>query len=353
MKKNLKKWGLALMIGTALYACKKDQSQESLTTDAKSWYLKNNQNTSFALVSSKNQLRMVDQQVNWNDGKTFQMSDGTEVLSVPVTFKLADGNPSNGSYLLMISKNGNSFKKQTVYNEDKEFFDNISKDQVQSAYNLGNQLLKLQKRTNSNPGRGKIMSDEIGGGEGEQPVCTDWYLIETVRDVDGNITAVYETFLFQTCTTTGGGGGGGGPESSVEIDMGSPVSIDEGHTPEENVTADGDPAKVANLTWRFHNATIYKYTSTERGTVKVAGSSRTWHSLVHQSHGKSGSTYFFTVELVNPTPVMSINNNVGTAVMRYKLKYNISAGIYNQEHESDQLSSYAMWDENFAKMTNN
>lgn len=188
MKSNLKKTGALLLIALICFACKKEQVQSSFADDAKSWYLKNNQRTNYSLISGKNEVLKVSQRIDWNKAQTVQLNDGTQVLSVPLSLMTTNGKTPNGSYMLMIDKGASGFRQLTVYNQEKDFFNNISKDKVQVAYSLGNQLSAIQKRANNNPGKGKIMVDESGGGMSDQPVCVNWYLVETFRDEVGNIT---------------------------------------------------------------------------------------------------------------------------------------------------------------------
>lgn len=290
MNNNLKKTGWALLVALTFFACKKEQKHENLQDEAKNWYLKNTQKASFSFKSSINSVEQVIQNPDWNNAQTFQLADGNEVVSVPLNIKRINGNETRGSYMLMIEKNGDSFKKLTVYNEAKDFFKNVSKDKVQSAYSQGEKLMDLQKRANTNPGRGKVMSEDNGGGMSDEPVCVNWYLVETYRDETGEVTAVVETFLYQTCYSSGPGNGGqgnGGNESGdVYLNFGTPVSYDNGGT----VVFENDTLRTKKVIWTFSDGGTFKLKSREVLTQIRFASTGSWvfAPLTHDSEYPEG-----------------------------------------------------------------
>lgn len=321
MKNNLKKMGWVLLMVLTIYSCKKGQSQPDFEESAKSWYLKTSQKSSYALVSNKNTSEQVSRALEWKDAKTFTLNDGTEVLGVPMKLKFANGKTPTGGYMLMIGQNAGGFKHLTVYNSDKDFFKKISKEQVQVSYTHGIEDLRFQKLGRSNAGKGKLMSEENGGGESDQPVCTDWYLVETFRDADGNITGIMETYLFTTCSTAGGGAGGGGGEGD-SIDWGTPVDEDLSETaiPEEDMA--GEKIESRHYKWTFHRAYNEGFwlKSYEKGKVKKIGSGPwKYTSFTHLTAAPIGMVAGREIELVMIDSEVEYNTSDAKVSLWYKI----------------------------------
>ncbi|MFD0939935.1 hypothetical protein [Pedobacter boryungensis] len=195
-------------------SCKKEEKPESLLSSAKKWYMGSNAKETSVLKSNKGIILKVEQVIQWDEARAHKLDDGTEIVSVPMSIKMAQGN-AQGSYMLLISRAGESFKSQIAYNEKGNYFKaGFSTAEIGQLYKSLNKI-SLNGKSLSVNRNGELMSDEGGGGMSDEPQCTYWYLVETFWYSDGTIAYTTETYLYKTCSSTNGDGTGNGSGTGV------------------------------------------------------------------------------------------------------------------------------------------
>lgn len=213
-----------------IVSCKKDGiNDENLTeaqriANAKDWYQKT---TAKIELKSSRKVENVTQQVSWADAKLYKQADGSEIIGVPVEIGLSNGTKAKGSYLLMISKTGDTYKPVISFNEKKNYFvENIVSSKIKDWYNDATKPNNSHKNTLlNNTGKGKVMVVEGGNMD-----CTAWFLTETYYDEEGNVIQYYEHYMYTICQPLIDGGEGGLPtdpeeEEDDDIDWGDVTDV--------------------------------------------------------------------------------------------------------------------------------
>lgn len=199
-------------------ACKKELTTENKNPieNAKSWYIDHKANSKTAFIASNDITENIATQIDWENTKVYNFSDGKEVIATPVNMAKPNNKTVPGSFMLLIYQTNGEYQSQMIYNQkDNYFSENASKSDIEASFMVvqkNNELRSLakSKATLSNPSGGKIMNMPI-----DETLCIDWYLIETITWPDGYVS-VDETYLYTTCPSVGGGGGGGGSEPEDE-----------------------------------------------------------------------------------------------------------------------------------------
>lgn len=200
-------------------SCKKTQSEDNPLEDAKSWYLKTTASTETNLKSSLDKIKIIRYAVEWDKAKIFKMENDSDLVGIPITVSLNSDLNANGSYILLISKNNDSYKSIVAYNPKKDYFNTtLTNLEMQSIY--ANTSKKQSKRTPVSATRGnpknKLMDAPLGTAQ-----CTDWYWTTYLHDGSGNIVGVLsEVYLYSTCEQQDGSSGGGGSGTVSTSDTG-------------------------------------------------------------------------------------------------------------------------------------
>lgn len=128
---------------------------------------------------------------------------------------------TEGSIIQYISANGqkpapeNSFSKIFTYQK-------LDCDGQFSILDLADELvLELKFKNGSLNSVAEKRSKRSGNAQARTNTCTDWYVITTYYDMDGNVLSVTEDYLFSTGCHEGEGGGpngSGGANISYEYD---------------------------------------------------------------------------------------------------------------------------------------
>ena len=218
-------------------------------------------------------MENVSQEISWADAKLYKKADGNEIIAVPVDIKLNSGAKANGSYLLMISKTGNTYKPVTSFNEKKNYFvENIVSAKIKDLYS---DAIKPNNKNTvlNNTNKGKVMA--VDGAMD----CVEWYLTETYYDEEGNVIQYYEHFMYEICQALIDGSSEP-TEPPCNASLGAPSSEQISLNKTEEVVGI-DTFDVAKPKWKFYNGLTFWFTSTERIAVKVKSGVRSWHSMDH------------------------------------------------------------------------
>lgn len=265
---------LATFILGIFNGCKKDQNTKIQSEDAKSWYLKENAKSSSQIIGTNGEIIKVSQKIDWNSSQSHMLSNGIEVMSVPVTIALENGGNAKGSLMLLISKKGNTYSSGLVYSKLDDNFNekNLTDDNLGKWYNQAFNV-KGNLRFLNVDGPRKIKLNTFSGGEDgggpsteDEGGCIDWYMVTNFYDSEGNFIGKIEEYMYRTCPEGGGGGGGGVEYDTDEIEWGVVDDLQMPFTPIDTMAL--DLAGVSNaektVSWQIYKANGFTFKSTEK-----------------------------------------------------------------------------------------
>jgi hypothetical protein len=220
MRKNyalLKQYGLALALlfttTIIIYSCKKDSNIENTIESAKAWYNVKSRGKQIELKSTEN--------ITLKAGM-FKFNDDRDMIHVPIIIKNNEGLKLEGSFMLLIIKENETYSSRVIFNEQSDYFNALISDEgIKQAYlnilNISEDKMLIQDKSVVVPNinRGKLMTVR------EEPVmCTDWYW----TTYDSWTGTVYdEIYLYTSCT---GGGGGTAPGTGASNVFTKKVDVD-------------------------------------------------------------------------------------------------------------------------------
>lgn len=256
--------------------CRKNDITDSITSDVKKInpLAAKNETTRWidlhiaASQSESQSYDLLKQNLNYEEAHVQKRKNGEEVLVIPVNNTMREKLKLNANYalkMITVKRNGKprwsmivcflagQGKTKSIL-EDKSIkgiVDNerLEEDGLYKFFDLKGRLLyqvsyknkkitsygTVRKKDKSSPeGNGKVMSMNRGWNNAKMLLpptedCTDYYLVTTYYDENGN--TLYETweYLFTTCNDGGGGDGGDGdgdigggttpPEDPVDVEM--------------------------------------------------------------------------------------------------------------------------------------
>jgi len=325
-------------------SCRKDGgNDENLTeaqriANAKNWYQKA---TAKIELKAGSKVENVSQEISWADAKLYKEADGNEIIAVPVDIKLNSGATANGSYLLMISKTGNTYKPVISFNEKKNYFENIVSAKIKDLYS---DAIKPNNKNTvlNNTNKGKVMA--VDGAMD----CVAWYLTETYYDEEGNVIQYYEHFMYEICQALIDGSSEPTEPPCTPGGYGDPSSVQLSSSETEEVIGI-DSFKVYKPIWKFHNSITFWYESHDRFALKIKNGIRTWHSMTHRSTEFTGIYGCGEVELISPVyePIIwNETNPTASMSIEYKLKFinNQQGQIHIGSFTTPKHNSVATWD---------
>jgi len=202
MSNQLKNYTFIIAFVLLIISCTKDQTSPTNSIEtAKNWYLESNHKSVTRLSSSNTQsVKKLEQLISWDLAKHYVLSDKTEIVVVPSTFKFNDGKNLDGSFLLLISKLNGVYKQYLAYNHQNGDMlisnPHLDVEAIYKNVSVGTNVNRSMMR-DPNKNRTMVLDD----------TCIDWYLTETYYDEYGNETSYYEHFLHTTCESMIDGGG--------------------------------------------------------------------------------------------------------------------------------------------------
>lgn len=278
-------------------ACKKELTTENKNPieNAKSWYIDHKANSKTAFIASNDITENIATQIDWENTKVYNFSDGKEVIATPVNMAKPNNKTVPGSFMLLIYQTNGEYQSQMIYNQkDNYFSENASKSDIEASFMVvqkNNELRSLakSKKTLLNPSNGKVMNMPI-----DETLCIDWYLIETITWPDGYVS-VEETYLYTTCPPSGGGGGGGTNPEEFIPDFGQATDILES----SNIQFENDTARLKKDVWIFLNAETFDFKSRELIYQVKTSYSGGWvfGAITHDSHYVVGDVYYGDVSI--------------------------------------------------------
>ncbi|MEJ5996601.1 hypothetical protein WG904_19390 [Pedobacter sp. Du54] len=344
---KLFKYGLTLTLLLIIgFACKKsvvvvDESAKTM----RDWYVNSVSNSKSVMQSTDNRIFKIEQLPDWNAAKTFQLSDGKEVVGVPLKITNAEQQKIGGSFMLFITKDGNSYRSYIAHNDEESYFEkDVSLSDLEKTFKSVAEPVNHEKKSN----KAKLMVED------QSEICIDWYLTTTYYDEHGGIVFQTEFYMYSTCAPVGGTGGVGGkqqmiPEEEV-LDLGEPSSIDDGKDSEIEEVVGLDTFKVAPVKWKFFNALTFYAQSKERIVVKVNNGNRVITDIHHDGHRLIGEIPGVKITVQQPlfTPYHGDHN----AVMEvdYTMHWEGKGALSWLDSHMPDVYSVGQWNEYFQKI---
>lgn len=289
IKLSMTLFAVALMAVIAIACKKENQSPEDLLTEAKNWYNKSSKASAAYLVSNKDAVKTIKQIIDWSTARVFKFENGSEVVGAQISMTYGDI-PLKGSFILLISKENNSFRQLVAHSEKNGYFNmTIADSDIELLFKTATNENAKHKREKASGSKGKQSLLPPSSGQ-----CIDWYLTNYYYDDYGNLLYTTEVYLYTTCDEGGGGIGGVSDDPQEEAcnnasgeAAASPVSVNIGEITESS-TAD---KRVKIYEWKFlENAFgFWNYTSKEKGVHKKVGTEWQWESLEHFTDGRNGT----------------------------------------------------------------
>ena len=330
---------ITVLLLVIIVSCKKDgindenQTEAQRIANAKDWYQKT---TAKIELKAGKKVENVTQQVSWADAKLYKQADGSEIIGVPVEIGLSNGTKTKGSYLLMISKIGGTYKPVISFNEKKNYFvENIVTSKIKDWYNDATKPNNSHKNTLlNNTGKGKVMVVEGGNMD-----CTEWYLTETYYDEEGNVIQYYEHYMYTICQgLIDGGGGVDGPsqEEQEELELKNKILAETEPTAMTSpvsssfleASADGKERMEA-YKWTIAGNPLSGYVvwSHETGThtrPSTTSNDWKWKSIVHDNFSVAGKPSYMDVTVTQNGQAIPV---LGVTTAGISVKCTIEASV--------------------------
>jgi len=327
---------------TTLSSCKRDDlSSEEMPrlSEAKTWYLntvKESYNKSVeSFFMTKSNSVSIEKDILWGEAKAYKLSDGTDITGIPVKFRLRNGSTMSGNYFLLITKSGKGFKRMFARGQTSEQSNSAiaSKGAIENLYS---KTVASNAPSGTKANGGKVMNAPIG--------CTDWYLVETTYDEEGNVIDVYIEFLYTQCPEEGSGGGGTTPAENETPDWG--YVTDEDFT-DQIVELESDEVGTRYFNhyykWTFHRAyhDMWWARSYEKGmTKKVGNGAETFVDFKHLSAHPVGVPLGKNIEITTIDAPTSFTSASASAAILYKIKKTATImGTTSQSYSTDYFKS--------------
>lgn len=271
------------------------ETSTDIINDAKNWYLQSTKTTSKRRIETgikfNNYNIGLEKDILWDKAETYTLSDGTEIVGVPMNVRLSNSAKITGNLFLLITKNGTKYKRAIVNDKGKTVSTQsiATQDSIEGLYKLSfNSTLtdrKLIKATKN----GVMNAPLPPPGE-----CFDIVYYEYTFDENGILLDYYEEIIGEYCPTGNGSGGGGGEGGTDEVPEHTTTGDDVSSSAVIDFESDGVSKKKWNEVWRFG---IGHYMGYEFGGMSVdlcvmkwstSENKFVWESVSNSSYYTSG-----------------------------------------------------------------